>query len=92
MDINIVKFFEHEMSDDLYNAIRDFLSSHHIREGKFAGNEVLLNKLNRQSVIIYKEYEMENGNFEYLSRDAMIYDIPLLLQKLADYKKLIGQL
>lgn len=91
MDRNIAQFFETEMSDGMYNAICDFLSSPHIREGKFEGNEVLLNKINRQSVIIYKEYEMGNGVFKY-SDVAIIYDIRLLLKKLADYKKLIGSL
>lgn len=87
MDKNIAFFFEHEIQDDdLYKSICDFLSSPHIREGKFEGNEVLLNKLNRQTVIIYKEYEMEDGSFLY-SQDTIIYDIPLLLKKLKEYKR-----
>jgi hypothetical protein len=90
MDKNIVYFFEHEIqNNDLYKVIHDFLSSPHIREGKFEGNEVLLNKLNRQAVIVYKEYEMESESFEY-SQNAIIYDIPSLLKKLEEYKKLIG--
>lgn len=89
MDKNIAVFFEHEIQDDdLYKSIYDFLSSSHIREGKFEGNEVLLNKLNRQTVIIYKEYEMEDGSFLY-SQDTIIYDIPSLLKKLEEYKRQI---
>jgi hypothetical protein len=89
MDNSIVEFFEYEIQDDdLYNAIYDFLSSPHIREGKFEGNEVLLNKLNRQAVIVYKEYEMENGSYKY-SQNAIIYDIPSLLKKLKEYRKLV---
>ncbi len=48
----------------------------------------MLNKLNRQTVIIYKEYEMEDGSFLY-SQDTIIYDIPSLLKKLEEYKRQI---
>ncbi|MDF2907940.1 MAG: hypothetical protein K0R34_3261, partial [Herbinix sp.] len=54
MDI-IDKYFNGELYQDMYEAIRKFLTSTEIREGKFEGNEVLINKLNRKTAIIYKE-------------------------------------
>ncbi|OOM68035.1 hypothetical protein [Clostridium sp. BL-8] len=86
MDKEIVKLFKTEMYDDMYNAIIYFLSSLEIREGKFEGNEILIHKIDRDTVILYQEYKLDNGKYER-SRNALIYDIKLLLEELRKYKE-----
>lgn len=81
----IARLFEREMYDDMYNAIIYFLSSVEIREGKFEGNEILIHKLDRETVILYQEYQLDNDKYER-SRNAFIYDIKLLLEELREYK------
>lgn len=81
----IARLFEREMYDDMYNAIIYFLSSIEIREGKFEGNEILIHKLDRETVILYQEYQLDNDKYER-SRNAFIYDIKLLLEELREYK------
>jgi len=85
MEKFILSHFEHELYDEMYEAIVYFLSSPHIREGKFNGNEVLLNKLNLDTVIIYKEYELDNGQYKYTD-DSQIWDISKLLNRLKKFK------
>ncbi|NOW90651.1 hypothetical protein BCD91_002674 [Clostridium beijerinckii] len=86
MDKEIAKLFETEMYDDMYNAIIYFLSSLEIREGKFERNEILIHKIDRDTVILYQEYQLDNGKYER-SRKALIYDIKLLLEELRKYKE-----
>ncbi|KHD14005.1 hypothetical protein OA81_10590 [Clostridium butyricum] len=81
----MARLFEREMYDDMYNAIIYFLSSVEIREGKFEGNEILIHKLDRETVILYQEYQLDNDKYEH-SRNAFIYDIKLLLEELREYK------
>lgn len=81
----IARLFEREIYDDMYNAIIYFLSSVEIREGKFEGNEILIHKLDRETVILYQEYQLDNDKYER-SRNAFIYDIKLLLEELREYK------
>ena len=71
-------YFKNEMYQEMYNAIRYFLTSVEIREGKFEGNEILIHKLNRKTAIIYKEYELEDGSYEY-SHEAYIFEIDNLI-------------
>lgn len=86
MDKEIAKLFEAEMYDDMYNAIIYFLSSVEIREGKFEGNEILIHKIDRDTVILYQEYQLDNDKYER-SRKALIYDIKLLIEELRKYKE-----
>jgi hypothetical protein len=86
VDNEIVKLFETEMHDEMYNSIIYFLSSFEIREGKFEGNEILIHKIDRDTVILYQEYQLEDGKYER-SRKALIYDIKLLLEELRKYKE-----
>lgn len=82
----IAKLFETEMYDDMYDSIIYFLSSLEIREGKFEGNEILIHKIDRDTVILYQEYQLDDGKYER-SRKALIYDIKLLLEELSKYKE-----
>jgi hypothetical protein len=87
---SIERYFDSEFNKEMYEAIRYFLLSQEIREGKFEGNEVLINKLNRNDVIVYKEYELQDGSFEHTA-DAQICKIENLidiLDKLAEQKGL----
>lgn len=80
------RFFETELYDEMYQEIVHFLSSPHIREGVFEGNEVLIRKLNRDTAIVYLEYLMDNEPSRY-SDEAKIIEIPALLEQLRDWKK-----
>lgn len=51
--------FRDELYQEMYDAIRYFLEFKEIREGKFEGNEILIQKLNRETAIIYKEYKLQ---------------------------------
>ena len=86
MNKEIAKLFETEMYDDMYDSIIYFLSSLEIREGKFEGNEILIHKIDRDTVILYQEYQLDDGKYER-SRKALIYDIKLLLEELSKYKE-----
>ena len=67
-------------TQEMYNSILYFLKSFEIREGKFEANIYLLHKINRDTVIIYQEYELPNGR-EY-SQEARIFNIKDLLSKI----------
>lgn len=71
-------YFKSEMYQEMYDAIRYFLNSVEIREGKFEGNEILIHKLNRETAIIYKEYELEDGSYEF-SHEAYLFKIDKLI-------------
>lgn len=83
--MNIQKYFQNEMDNGMFDEIIHFLSSHEIREGKFEGNEVLIDKINRNTAVVYLEYELADGKYEY-SRDAMVVDIPQLIDELKEWK------
>ena len=87
MDKRLKDFFESEMYDEMYEEIKKFLLSCHIKEGKFEGNEILLNKLNRDTVIVYQQYELKDGSYDY-SRDAIVCHIPVLIKQLEEWKSL----
>lgn len=82
------KFFESELYPEMYEAMRSFLTAFEIREGKFEGNEVILNKLNRDNVIVYKEYELQDGTCEY-SDDSYICNIDELVEFIDHAMKVI---
>lgn len=86
MDKILRRWFEFEMYDEMYNEIIHFLSSVEIREGKFEGNEILINKINQETAIVYLEYELQDGTFKY-SDDAKIIPIPILIEELKKWKK-----
>ena len=84
MSFDILKgFLDTEIihgTQEMYNAILYFLKSFEIREGKFEANIYLIHKINRDTVIIYQEYELPNG-WEY-SQEARIINIKDLLSKI----------
>lgn len=84
-EVNIQKYFENEMDNGMFNEIIHFLSSYEIREGKFEGNEVLIDKINRDTAVVYLEYELADGKYEY-SRDVMVVNIPQLIDELKEWK------
>lgn len=86
MDKELKRWFDAELYDEMYNEILHFLLSAEIREGKFEGNEVLINKINRDTAIVYQEYELQNGTFEY-SRNAKIMPISSLISELKKWKQ-----
>lgn len=69
----------------MFNEIIHFLSSYEIREGKFEGNEVLIDKINRDTAIVYLEYELADGKYEY-SHNAIVVNINKLIDELKEWK------
>ena len=65
---------------EMYDAIHYFLSSSEIREGKFEANIYLINKITRDTAIIYQEHKLPKG-WEY-SQNARIFNIKDLLHKI----------
>jgi hypothetical protein len=68
----IEKYFKDELYQGMYEEMRRFLTSYEIKEGKFEGNEILLNKLNRESVVIYKLYELQDGSYDYCEESSIL--------------------
>jgi hypothetical protein len=68
----IEKYFKDELHQGLYEEIRSFLTSYEIKEGKYEGNKVLLNKLNTDSVIVYKLYELQDGSYNYCEESGIL--------------------
>lgn len=44
-------------TQDLYNDIINFITSYHIRNGEFEGNEYVIKKMDQLNFILYSEYE-----------------------------------
>ncbi len=83
--MNIQKYFQNEIDNGMFDEIIHFLSSYEIREGKFEGNEVLIDKINRDTAVVYLEYELADGKYEY-SRDAIVVNINKLIDELQEWK------
>ena len=52
------------MYQELYDDIISFITSFHIRNGEFEGNEYIIKKMDQTNYIIFPEYEYENGERE----------------------------
>jgi hypothetical protein len=59
MDIN--SFLEAEINtQELYEDIINFITSYHIRNGEFEGNEYIIKKIDQINFIIFPEYIVNN--------------------------------
>lgn len=56
----ITSFLQSEINtQELYDDIINFVTSFHVRNGEFEGNEYIIKKMDQTNFIIYSEYETE---------------------------------
>jgi len=59
------RFLQSEINtQELYEDIISFITSYHIRNGEFEGNEYIIKKMDQTNFIIFPEYEYEDGERE----------------------------
>jgi len=64
MDI-VGKFLQAEInSQELYEELIKFITSFHIRNGEFEGNEYVIKKMDHENFILFPEYQDKDGNRE----------------------------
>lgn len=73
-------FLQSEINtQELYNDIMDFITSNHVRNGEFEGNEYVIKKMDQINFIIFPEYDVEGGReihaAEAVYRDNLIAKI-----------------
>jgi len=61
-------------SQELYEAIVEFICSYHIRNGEFEGNEYIVKKMDQMNFFIYPEYEYPDGHREIHAAVALYRD------------------
>lgn len=67
-------FLQAEINNkEQYNEIINYITSTHIRSGKFEGNEYIIQKIDFLNYIIYAEYNSFNKLF--INRDKLINEI-----------------
>ena len=64
-------------SQELYDEIVHFVTSVHIRQGDFEGNEFVIKKIDSDNFIIFSEYELSSGVREIHAATA-IFRLPLI--------------
>lgn len=65
-------FLQSEINtQDLYNDIMYFITSYHVRNGEFEGNEYIIKKMDQTNFIIFPEYEDEDGEREIHAAEAV---------------------
>lgn len=75
----IKRFLEDEISSqELYEAIFDFIDSVHIRNGEFEGNYFIIKKMDLTNFIIYPENIYPDENHREIPYSTSIYKENLL--------------
>ena len=75
----IKRFLEEEISSqELYEAIFDFIHSVHIRNGEFEGNYYIIKKMDLDNFIIYAENIYPDDNHREIPYSTSIYKENLL--------------
>ena len=64
-------------TQELYEEIMNFITSYHVRNGEFEGNEYIIKKMDQTNFIIFPEYEDEDGEREIHAAEA-VYRINLI--------------
>jgi hypothetical protein len=65
-------FLQSEINtQELYEEIMNFITSHHVRNGEFEGNEYIIKKMDQINFIIFPEYEDEDGEREIHAAEAV---------------------
>ncbi len=86
----IEKFLSVELDyQEMYDEIINFITSFHIRNGEFEGNEYIINKMDRDNFIIYLEYDYSNNPYyRYNGREinsAIAIDRKSLIKVINEY-------
>ncbi|MBO2535689.1 MULTISPECIES: hypothetical protein [Rummeliibacillus] len=71
--MNVIEgFLQSEINTQgLYEDIMNFITSYHIRNGEFEGNEYIIKKMDQTNFIIFPEYEDEDGEREIHAAEAV---------------------
>lgn len=65
-------FLQSEINtQELYGEIMNFITSYHVRNGEFEGNEYIIKKMDQTNFIIFPEYEDEDGEREIHAAEAV---------------------
>lgn len=65
-------FLQSEINtQELYEEIMNFITSYHVRNGEFEGNEYIIKKMDQTNFIIFPEYEDEDGEREIHAAEAV---------------------
>lgn len=97
MDV-ITDFLQSEIdTKEHYRKIIHFITSYEIRKGKFKGNKYIIEKINRDSFILYIEYQDIQGKIIYtpsiapiISQNKLIEFIEEYIKKLRDFKTIMS--
>ncbi len=80
------EFLQAEINtQELYEDIINFITSFHIRNGEFEGNEYVIKKMDQTNFIIFPEYESEDGVREIHAAEAVYGQI--LIKRIQEYAK-----
>jgi hypothetical protein len=72
------EFLQAEINtQELYEEIMHFITSFHIRNGEFEGNEFVIKKMDQTNLIIFSEYELAPAKREIHAAVA-VYRSPLI--------------
>ena len=81
------EFLQAEINtQELYDDIISFITSFHVRNGEFEGNEYIVKKMDQTNFIIFSEYESEDGVREIHVAEAVYGQI--LIKKIQEYAKI----
>lgn len=70
-------------TQELYDDIMNFITSYHVRNGEFEGNEYIIKKMDQTNFIIFPEYEDEDGEREIHAAEAAYREN--LIKRINDY-------
>lgn len=79
--MNVIEgFLQSEINtQELYEDIINFITSYHVRNGEFEGNEYIIKKMDQTNFIIFPEYRYENDKREIHAAES-IYRENLLIK------------
>lgn len=87
MDV-ITDFLQSEIDiKEHYGKIIHFITSYEIRKGKFKGNKYIIEKISRDSFILYIEYQDIHGKIIYTPSIAPIISQNRLIEFIEEYIK-----
>lgn len=87
MDV-ITDFLQSEIdTKEHYGKIIHFITSYEIRKGKFKGNKYIIEKINRDSFILYIECQDIHGKIIYTPSIAPIISQNRLIEFIEEYIK-----
>ena len=87
MDV-ITDFLQSEINTkEYYEKIIHFITSYEIRKGKFKGNKYTIEKINRDSFMLYTEYQDIQGKIIYTPSIIPIISKNKLIKFIEEYIK-----